>query len=108
MIPDVPRTPSDPALRGQVLELYRVLAAMRDYIEYQFNVIEDRFRELEDVGGGDVDKIADELEEINAEMRKIERQIRSGTRREVSSVFDWSAFSAEVGFVGKATGSLSQ
>lgn len=77
MIPDVPRVPSDPALRGQVLDLYRVLAAMRDYIEYQFNVIEDRFRDLEsaeaDGGTMAVIRIEDELEEIRRQIRKLQK-----------------------------------
>jgi len=51
MIPDVPRRPASGNVHEQIADIYRNLAAMRDYIEYQLNVIEDRLNDLEEENG---------------------------------------------------------
>lgn len=93
MIPDVPRVPSDSDLRSQMLEAYRTVAILRDNVEYQLGVLEDRLAQLQTKDNEEIESINKSIKKINTTLNELSKAT-GGLAAQAFSAFainDWLA-----------------
>ena len=106
MIPDVPRVPSDSDLRSQMLEAYRTVAILRDNVEYQLGVLEDRLAQLQTKDNEEIESINKSIKKINTTLNELSKAT-GGLAAKAFSAFAINDWLTAGRFESRATGTAS-